>query len=169
MPLKAEGEFALVEEQMGKALELSGQPVKRGTMAHDHDVYMVLTDTAVLQRDAASLRAHAPRLEELATRDGHRLYLAIAHRAWGVAHRLAGEHAEAQARFDRAMALFSELGTRWQIGRTLFELGELELARSDNARARENFQRALVEFEAMQAVPDAERTRTALAKLAADR
>jgi tetratricopeptide (TPR) repeat protein len=165
MPLKAEGEFALVKEQMGQALELSGQPVKRGTMAHDHDVYMVLTDTAVLQRDAASLRAYTPRLEELATRDGHRLYLAIAHRAWGVTHRLSGEYVEAHARLERAMALFAELGTRWQIGRTLFELGELERARSDGPKARENFERALAEFEALKAEPDAGRVRAALAAL----
>jgi tetratricopeptide (TPR) repeat protein len=163
MPLKAGGEFALVKEQMEQALELSGQPVKRGTMAHDHDVYMVLADNAVLLRDAAALGAYTPRLEELATRDGHRLYLAIAHRAAGVAHRLAGEHAQAQARLDQAMALFGELGTRWQMGRTLFELGELELARSDKAKARGNFERALAEFEAMQAEPDAQRTRAALA------
>jgi tetratricopeptide (TPR) repeat protein len=165
MPLQAEGEFALVKEQLDKALQLSGQPVKRGTMAHDHDVYMVLTDIAALRRDMTALREYTPRLEELATRDGHRLYLAIAHRAWGVAHRLAGELAEAQARLDQAMELFGELGTRWQIGRTLFELGELDRARSDMKKAREDFEHALAEFEKMKAVPDTERARAALAEL----
>ncbi|HWR88560.1 MAG TPA: hypothetical protein VN277_09090, partial [Acidiferrobacterales bacterium] len=75
---------------MEMALETAGQPVNWGTMAHEHDTYAVLADTAVLQRDAAALRQYAPRLEELAARDGHKLYLAIAQRAWGVAHRLAG-------------------------------------------------------------------------------
>jgi len=43
----------------------------------------------------------------------------------GVAHRLAGETTEAEARLKQVLALFSSLSTRWQLGRTLFELGEL--------------------------------------------
>ena len=66
-------------------------------------------------------------LEKLASRDNHRLYLAIAHRALGVGHRLAGEHAAAETRLKQALELFTKLGARWQIGRTLFELGELNL------------------------------------------
>ena len=159
MPLKAGGEFALVRESLEKALDLAGQPVKRGTMAHDHDMYMALTDTAAQMRDAAALEKYAPRLEELATRDGHRLYLAIAHRARGVAHRLAGEHAQAQARLEQAMELFTQLGTRWQMGRTLFELGELDLARAAKSDADGHFVRALAEFEAMKAKPDIEEGR----------
>jgi hypothetical protein len=150
---------------MESALKTSGQPVKRGTMAHDHDVYMLLTDTAVQRRDAAAVRQYAPRLEELATRDGHRLYLAIAHRAWGVAHLLADEHvrtSDAEARLNQALELFSELKTRWQIGRTRLELGELALARSDPASARDHFSRALAEFEALKAVGYMERAQAAL-------
>ena len=131
-------------------------------MAHEHDTYAVLADTAVLQRDADALRQYTPRLEELAARDNHQLYLAIAHRAWGVAHRLAGEHAAAEARLKQALELFEEMGTRWQIGRTLAELGELAIARSNSEEARDYFSRALAAFEAMQAMPDMERTREAL-------
>ncbi len=46
-------------------------------------------------------------------------------------------------------------------------MGELELARSDEKKARRNFERALEEFEAMKAMPDAERARAALAELKA--
>ena len=134
-------------------------------MAHDHDVLMTLADTAVELRDADALRQYAPLLEELAARDGHRLYRAIAHRAWGVAHRLAGDHAESEVRFNRATELFRELGTRWQIGRTLFEMAELDLARSNADAAREYFSRALAAFEELQAVPDAARTRARLKSL----
>lgn len=162
MPLKAEGEFALVRNLIETALERPGQPVKRGTMAHDHDMYMGLTDTAAQARDVDALRQYAPRLEELATRDNHILYLAIANRAWGVAHRLAGEYSEAESRLDNALALFSEPGTRWQIGRTLAELAELELARQNVAEARGYFTRALEEFQALRAEPDAARTQAAL-------
>jgi hypothetical protein len=113
--LKAEGEFALVRKNMETALKTAGQPVNWGTIAHEHDTYAILVDTAVAQRDGAALKQYSPRLEELARRDDHKLYLAIAHRARGVAHRLAGEHAEAEARLHQALELFAGLETRWQI------------------------------------------------------
>jgi len=135
-------------------------------MAHDHEIYMTLTDTAVDMRDLEALRKYAPALEELAGRDKHRLYLAIAHRALGVAHRLAGERAEAEYRLKQALELFTRLGARWQIGRTLFELGELNLEEPKKAtKARDYFAQALGSFEEIQAVPNAERTRVALNSL----
>src|SRR5688572_861211 len=142
----------------------AGQPVNFGTMAHDHEIYMTLADTAVEMRDADALRKYAPPLEKLADRDNHRLYLAIAHRALGVAHRLAGEHAEAENRLKQALGLFTKLGARWQIGRTLFELGELNLDQS-NIKAREYYSQALGSFEEIRAVPNAERTREVLSSL----
>jgi len=150
---------------MDTALETAGQPVNWGTMAHEHDTFAMLADTAMQQRDAAALRQYAPRLEELAARDGHKLYLAIAQRAWGVTHRLVGEHAAAEARLNQALELFEELDTRWEIGRTLAEMGELALSRSNTEAARDYFSQALAAFEALQAVPDMERTREALEAL----
>jgi len=134
-------------------------------MAHEHILYMMLAEAAAQARDESALRTYAPRLEALATRDNHKPYLAIAHRAWGVAHRLAGESANAQSRLERAFELFSELDLRWQMGRTLCEMAELDLAQSDSDSARDHLRRALTQFEAMQAVPDAMRTRQALAAL----
>jgi tetratricopeptide (TPR) repeat protein len=134
-------------------------------MAHDHHLYMLLADSAAQQGDAAGLRQYAPRAEDLAARDGHRLYLAIAQRAFGVAHRLAGEYGEAEGRLTQALALFSDLGTGWQIGRTLFALAELDLARSDTAGAREHFSQALAAFEAIKAMPEVARTQAALEAL----
>jgi len=154
-----------MKEQVDRAMELSGQPVKRGSMAHDHDVYMVLADAAAQSQDVDAIKQYAPRLEELATRDGHKLYLAIAHRAHGIAQCLAGEHAKAEGRLNDALKIFDELGTRWQIGRTLFALGELETARSKKPKAREYFTRALAEFESLEANPDIERAHAALKKL----
>jgi tetratricopeptide (TPR) repeat protein len=130
-------------------------------MAHDHEIYMTLADTAMELRDVDALRKYAPNLEELAGRDNHRLYLAIAHRALGVAHRLAGEYAEAEDRLKQALGLFTKLGARWQIGRTLFELGELNITHSP-MKAREYYSQALGAFEEMQANPYTERTRAAL-------
>lgn len=135
-------------------------------MAHKHIVYMMLADAAVRAGEEAAIRRYAAPLEQLATQDEHRPYLAAAHRAWGVAHRLAGELTEAEARLSQALELFEELGFSWQVGRTLVELAELELARSDPSRSAEHLSRALDLFEALQAQPDAERTRSALAALA---
>jgi tetratricopeptide (TPR) repeat protein len=164
--LKAEGEFALVKQNLENALGTAGQPVNFGTMAHDHEIYMILADTAVELRDVNALHKYAPHLEELAARDQHKLYLAIAHRAHGVAHRLEGKHAEAETQLKQALELFTKLGTRWQIGRTLFELGELNLEQSQkNTKAQEYFARALGSFEEIQAMPNAEQTRKALNSL----
>jgi tetratricopeptide (TPR) repeat protein len=149
---------------MEQALNTAGQPVKRGTMAHDHDVAMLLAESAVQRRDGAAIRSHAARLEELALRDGHRLYLAIAQRAWGVAHRLAGELAEAGERLNQALEQFAEMEARWQVGRTFYELGELAVARSDLAGARDCFSKALSAFEAAGAGPDAEQARQSMAE-----
>ena len=122
---------------------------------------MTLADTALEVRDVDALRKYAPHLEELADRDHHRLYMAIAHRALGVERRLAGDFAEAENRLKQALGLFTQLGARWQIGRTLFELGELHLTQSP-AKAREYYSQALGAFEELQAKPYAERTRAAL-------
>jgi len=161
LPLKAQGEFALVKRNLENAIETAGQPVNFGTMAHDHEVYMMLADTAAELRDASAVHKYAPQLERLASRDNHRLYLAIAYRAFGVGHRLAGENSAAETRLKDALGIFTELGTRWQIGRTLFELGELNLADS-RMKAREYYSQALGSFEEIQAEPNAERTRLAL-------
>ncbi len=54
---------------MGK----EGQPVSWGTMAHDHDMYMMLVELACEIEDRSTLEKYIPLLEELAERDGHQL------------------------------------------------------------------------------------------------
>jgi len=146
-------------------LQLSGQPVKRGTMAHEHIVYMMLVDSAARAGDETTIRRFVPKLEELALRDDHKPYLAAAHRAWGVAQRLAGEYKDAETSLKKALEIFEELETRWQIGRTLFEMGELSLAKTENEAARAYFARAQAGFEELGAGPDLARTVTVLEKI----
>jgi tetratricopeptide (TPR) repeat protein len=162
LPLQAEGEFTLIRQKLELALGLDGQPVKRGTMAHDHIVLMMLADAAAQFRDLAGLHLYGPQLEELARRDDHQPYLAVAHRAWGVACLLEGRHGEAETRLQQALEIFEAMAARWQIGRTLTVRAELDLARSDPAAARAHLAAALAEFEAIGAVPDMERTRAAM-------
>ena len=157
VPLLAEGEFALVRKYMEIAVG------KTSVLTGEHDVYAMLVDSAAEQRDAAALRQYAPLAEQWAARYDHKLYLAIAHRAWGVAHLLAGRHAEAEPRLKQALEIFEPLDTRWQIGRTLLELGELAIARTDHDAARQHFSRALAAFELIGALADATRARDRLA------
>ena len=39
------------------ALDKSGQPVKRGTMAHDHHVYMLLTESAASKNQSPTINS----------------------------------------------------------------------------------------------------------------
>ena len=134
-------------------------------MAHEHIVYMMLVDAAARAGDEAAIRKFAPRLEELALRDDHQPYLAVAHRAWGIALRLAGENEEAEERLEKALAIFEELEASWQIGRTLYALGELALAQTEGATAHNYFMLAQTRFEELGAKPDIARTAEILQQL----
>ncbi len=158
--LMGEGEFTLVRQHLEAGIGLALSWVG------DHDVYAALTDAACLEGDEPAIRKYAPQAEALATRYGHTLYLAIADRAWGVAHRLAGEYVQAEARLNHALDLFGGLNTRWQMGRTLRELGELAAARANTTQARDYFTRAVTAFQEMRAAPDLVRTQAALERLA---
>ncbi len=157
--LMGEGEFTLVKQHLEAAIGLSLSWVG------DHDVYAALTDAAARQGDAATIRAYAPEAEKLAARYGHKLYQGIADRAWAVALRQAGEYPEAEARLRRALDLFGGLKARWQVGRTLHELGELAATQGAAARAHDYFNEASAAFKEMRAGPDLKRTRAALESL----
>jgi tetratricopeptide (TPR) repeat protein len=160
--MAAEGEFALVKEQLQTAFARSGQPVKRGSMAHQHDVLMALVEASARLANAPGLEEYVPQLEELAMRDNHKFYLAIARRARGVALRLSGDYDGARSKLQAALDEFSAHGMRWQVGRTRVELGELERDAGAAEQAREHFQRALEEFQTMGAVRDLARCRELL-------
>lgn len=166
MPLQARGEFAQVREKLEAALDLAGQPVKRGTMAHKHIVYMMLTEAAARLGDRATLAHYLPLLEELALRDDHQPYLAVAHRARAVAHRLEAQYGGAVERLMQALSIFEERQMAWQVGRTRVELAQLALAQSDQADARAHYERALAQFELIGAKPDVANVRAALSSLA---
>ena len=159
LPLLAAGEFARVIPLLEQAIKAPSEWIG------NHILYAALADAAAQQQDEAALRKYAPLAEALAQRYNHRLYQAVAHRAWGVAHRLAGEYSQAAGRLSQALILFQELDTRWQLGRTWLELGALAGAQSEPIKARDCFERALGLFEAMRAGPDADCTRAALEAL----
>jgi hypothetical protein len=85
-----------------------------------------------------------------------------------VAHRLAGEYGQAGERLNRALESFSEIGARWQVGRTCVELGALARSQGERTSATAHLLRAIVEFESVGAVPDRVRAEATLAKLSAE-
>jgi tetratricopeptide (TPR) repeat protein len=132
---------------------------------YDLEPYAMLADVAAQQRDAAALRRYVPLAEATARRYGHALYAAIAHRACGVENMLAGNWEAAEMYLEQALAMFQEADTPWQLGGTYVELGHLAAARGNQELARAHYACALEFFEALQAAPDAQRTRQALAAL----
>jgi glycine/D-amino acid oxidase-like deaminating enzyme len=136
-----------------------------GSIGHDHDLYVLLADSAAHAEEMAELRQYAAAAEELAQADDHALYRALADRAWGVAHRLAGEGRLAQTRLTHALAGFEALGARWQVGRTRVQLAEVALAEGQPDPARDHLGQALEAFEALGAAPDAARARARLDSL----
>lgn len=128
----------------------------------DHDLYAMLADVSVLQRDLAGIRQFAGHAEEYAKRYGHGLYLAIALRARGVAYYLSGDFDAARTRLEESLAIFRSMDAGWQIGRTIFELGELSRAKGELVRARAHYAEALHHFDRMNARVDATRVRQAM-------
>jgi hypothetical protein len=162
----AQGEFALVRQHLQQGLDKVGWPTAWGSLGTDLDLYTMLADAAAGQGDEAAIRRYAAVAEELADRADHVLYQAISHRAWAVAHRLAGELAEAETRLERALALFGQLGTEWQLGRAWLECAALAQSRQQTEATIAYLARALLLFEQIGAAPDAERTRAAINSVA---
>lgn len=159
----AEGEFVLMTQHLEEAIKLNlAMGAVRGS---ELKYYALLADAAAQQKDPVGLQKYAPLAEESAASIDHKLFLAIAHRSWGVAHTLAGDYFQAEARLMQALEIFTGYPAPWQIGRTLFELGELARVRMETEQARNYFLRALNAFEDLQAAPYAKRSRDALETL----
>ncbi|MCC7208188.1 MAG: hypothetical protein IT323_12845 [Anaerolineae bacterium] len=157
--LQAEGEFALVTQYMEKALH---SPL---WFWGKFNLYALLIDTAAQQRDLLALRQYMVPAEESALQNDHHLYIGVAYRAKGVMYRLMSDYREAELWLTKALEVFEKLQTRWQIGRTFYELGELAHLQDNTLAAYGHYSRALASFEALGAVPDAKRTRIALGTL----
>ena len=155
----AQGEFALVRTLLDMVIH---NPVFQ---APDPDLYALLVDAAVQQRDMAALQEYTPLLEETAAPLEHNLYLGIANRGRGVLHRLEEHYEKSEMHLEQAAAIFRELDTRWQLGRTHLELGNLAVCRRETAEAKQQLSKALNLFEEVAAVPDAERARKLISEL----
>jgi tetratricopeptide (TPR) repeat protein len=156
----AEGEFAQVRYHIDRGLDKMA--TERGSMAADLDLHAMAVDTAARSQDQEGLQKYLTVSEEAAERANHGLYKAVARRARGINHRLAGELGQAADQLAGAVDEFRALDTPWQIGRTLLELGEIEQLRGDTDSAREHYSEAKNTFGGIGAVPYEERARSAL-------
>lgn len=134
-------------------------------MAADLDMYAMAVDAAARAEDEDGLSRYLSLAEGAAQRADHKLYIAVARRARGVAHRIAGEWDLAAGPLKAATDEFRALDTKWQIGRTLLELGEVERGRENSGVSMEHFAEALSAFETLGADPDAHLARAALESL----
>jgi len=161
----AEGEFALVREHLDRAVRGPNDPVRWGSAVTDLDFNVLYADAAARARDAEALGRFVPPAEQGAELFGHRLYTAIALRSRGVQFLLADRAAEAVTCEDQALAIFEDLGTRYQMGLTLGERARAFSALGDSASARADWSRAASLFEAQGALPAARQARDSLAAL----
>jgi len=161
----AEGEFALVREHLDQAIHGPNDPVRWGSAVTDLDFNVLYADAAARARDAKALMRFAPLAEEGAAHFGHRLYAAIAHRARGVQALLADQATQAVAYENQALAIFEDIGTRYQIGLTLGERARAFSAVGDPVSARSDWNRAATLFDALGALPAARQARESLAAL----
>lgn len=154
----AQGEFARINQHLATAMQ---KPPIGWNPVGDHEILVLMADTAAAQREVEALNRTAARAEAVSRQLGHRLYQAVSLRALGILDWRNGNPAQGEARLLEALDIFQKLETHWQAGRTLHDLAELLLEQNRRPAAEAYSQRAVAEFEHMQARPFAERSRAA--------
>jgi tetratricopeptide (TPR) repeat protein len=158
----AQGEFALINQHLSAAMQ---KPPIGWNPVGEHEILVLMADTAALQHEIEALSSTAERAELISRQLGHQLYQAVSLRALASLHGLKGNYPAAEAHLLEALAIFQKLETRWQAGRTWLNLAEVLAAQGRKHEAVECYNHAIGEFEAMQAKPSIDLSRAALSKL----
>lgn len=145
------GEFAQVKEHLKAASE---KPSVGWKPVGDHEVYVLLADIGAMHKDKELLSAYALRSDEISLSLKHHLYHAIALRALATLDWLDHDFARAEERLKESWQLFQRLETHWQIGRTLFDLGELSVDMGRTEDAERYFAQAQFAFSMMGVRPN---------------
>lgn len=161
--MKAEGEFAQVAEYLKGGMSTAAGLLEIG----DYDLITMLADIAAEHDELDYLNEYALQAENFAKQLDHRLYQAISHRSMGVKHRLDSDYKQAENRLTKAMEIFEDLETTWQLGRTHYEFGQLYAAQDKPKEARKHYEQAIKRYESMGARPNIERTQAALKAITA--
>jgi len=145
-PLMGRGEFAQVKEHLIAASE---KPSVGWNPVGDHEVYVLLADIGAMHRDRELLSAYAFRSDEISLSLNHLLYHAITLRALAILDWLDHDFVRAEERLKESCQLFQQLETHWQIGRTLYDLGELSAGMGKHDEAKSYFTQAQAAFRIM--------------------
>ena len=140
------GEFAQVKEQLKAASE---KPSIGWKPVGDHEVYVLLADIGAINKDKELLSAYALRSDEISLSLKHHLYHAITLRALAILDWLDHDFTRAEERLKESWQLFQRLETHWQIGRTLYDLGELSDGIGKHDEAKSYFTQAQAAFRIM--------------------
>lgn len=157
-----EGEFALIKEHLTTAMRL---PPVGWNPVGEHEILVLLADIGAMNRDEALLATYAYEADFISLSLDHLLYHAMAIRALGILDWLHRDYARAEDQLRESIRLFQQLETRWQLGRTLYDLGELSMDLGRTMQAREFFMQALLAFEEMGAEPYMAKTKRHLTML----
>lgn len=155
------GRFAEAKKALAEVESDELVPKVFGTRAWEPDV--LRAELAAAEGDASAIELSMTAEARVSGWDQRNM--ARARRATGIALTRAGDFENAEKKLREALALFEQLDTRWQQGRTLVALGELSRARDDGASARDYFTRALPLFDAMEARYDAAKARGLIKEL----
>lgn len=155
----AQGEFALINQHLATAMQ---KPPIGWNPVGDHEIVVMMADTAAVQRDLDALTGTAAQAEGISRQLGHQLYHAVSLRALGIGEWLRGNHPRGGAHLLEALEIFQKLEAHWQTGRTLYDHAEMLAGQGRVSEAGAYYQRAVGEFERMQAQPFVDRARAAL-------
>jgi DNA-binding SARP family transcriptional activator len=92
-----------------------------------------LLEVHAMEQQGSQVEARADAVLSMARRSGARKELAQAHRALGIHLTSRRRWPEAEQRLTRALEIYRGLGTRWEVGRTLYHLGLLHHLRHSAA------------------------------------
>jgi Nif-specific regulatory protein len=112
--------------------------------------------------DLEESERHARLAEDLSRQLGDRFTLAKADWAWARIFAARGDRESAAAKFEAARGCFEELGTPYELGRLLFDIG---LLREEADDAIQTINAAIRVFERLGATHDLERARGALFRI----
>jgi Nif-specific regulatory protein len=125
-------------------------------------VHTMAADLALRQQKLQDAEQSVAVAAEMAARLGDRFTAAQLAAVSGKVCFVTGRREEAELKFAEALQVFEELGTQYELGRLLFDVG---LLREDADEAAQTIRRAVRIFERLEAAPDLERARGALFRI----
>jgi tetratricopeptide (TPR) repeat protein len=164
----AHGDRARAIEALGRARELyriEGQPAIRAALAAE--TLALLVEASLGSRDEAGAYGALEELRSLSDALDVPVAWGYRYRSEGLWHASRGEVEAAATAFERGVEAWNRIDWRYELARTLFDLGSLAAQANEPGRALSRLREALSLFRAMDARPDADRALALVASLEA--